>query len=327
VDFCRQRDLPLELCGKLVVATEQTQVPRLDELERRGRANGLRRLRRVSSRQIPDHEPYARGLDALLVPETGIVDFVRIAEALAEELQRDGGDVFLGRRVRAIATAGDELVVETDGGALQAGRLVNCAGLHSDRVARLAGLRPAVRIVPFRGDYFELAAERRSLVRGLIYPVPDPRFPFLGVHLTRRIDGSVEAGPNAVLALHRDRYSRRAFSRRDAWSTLSYPGFWRLAGRYWRIGLAEMLRAGSRRRFIRALRRFVPQLAAEDLIPGGCGIRAQALDRRGTLVDDFVLAGSPRALHVLNAPSPAATASLAIADELADLAVRELGLG
>ena len=249
-----------------------------------------------------------------------------MAGAYADELEAAGVPLHLRTRVTGIQPRADGIVVETTAGDFEAGHAINCAGLQSDRVARMAGLDPDVRIVPFRGEYFDIAPERRNLLRGLIYPVPDPRFPFLGVHLTRRVDGSVEAGPNAVLALKREGYDRGSFDARDTWSSLSYPGFWKMALRFWKVGISEMARSGSRSRFARDLRRFVPGLRDSDLMPGGSGIRAQALDRKGNLVDDFAIETSPRMLHVLNAPSPGATASLAIGDTLADRAAETFGL-
>ncbi len=326
IAFCDAHGIPCEICGKLVIATDRSEIPRLDELERRGRANGLAGLERLAPERIPEFEPHAAGVDALRVPETGIVDYRAVAAAYAEDLASSGVALHLRTRVIGIEQRPDGVIVATDAGDFEAGHAINCAGLQSDRVARLAGLEPDVRIVPFRGEYFDIAPERRHLLRSLIYPVPDPRFPFLGVHLTRRIDGSVEAGPNAVLALRREGYDRGSFDARDTWSSLSYPGFWKMARRYWRVGIGEMARSGSRARFARDLRRFVPDLRDTDLQPGGSGIRAQAVDRRGNLVDDFAIAASPRMLHVLNAPSPGATASLAIGDTLADRAAEMFGL-
>lgn len=326
VRFCAEHEIPHEVCGKLVIATEEAEIPRLDELERRGNANGLTGLRRLVADEIPHFEPHATGRAALWVPETGIVDYRAVAEAYARIIRESGGEIHLARRVRGIEVRAREVIVETAGETYSAGYLVNCGGLQSDRLARLAGLRPASRIVPFRGDYLELVSERRSLLRNLIYPVPDPRFPFLGVHLTRRVDGSVEAGPNAVLSFHREGYRPGSFSLADTLSTLLYSGFWRLAARYAKVGAREYLRAGSRRGFARALRRFVPEIGPDDLAPGGCGIRAQALDRGGNLLDDFAVLGDDRTLHVLNAPSPAATASLAIGEHLAATAAESFDL-
>jgi (S)-2-hydroxyglutarate dehydrogenase len=326
IELCQREGIAHEICGKLVIAADASETERLDELERRGRANGLQGLQRIPGERIPEHEPHARGHAALWVPETGIVDYREVARAFARRLQEGGAELRLGARVFGIRRADRELVVETTAGAVRGAALVNCAGLQSDRVARLAGVRPGLRIVPFRGEYFDLRDDRRHLLRNLIYPVPDPRFPFLGVHLTRRVDGSVETGPNAVLALARHGYRKGVVSLRDAWATLSYPGLWRLGARFWRIALSEMLRAGNPRRFARALGRFVPGIEPGDLEPGGCGIRAQALDVRGRLLDDFEIAHGERTLHVLNAPSPGATASLAIGDDLASLAIERFGL-
>lgn len=276
--------------------------------------------------RIAEFEPHARGLEALWVPETGIVDYQRVSEGYGAELVAAGGALHLSTRVVGIHGGSKEVVVTTTQGEFYAGGLINCAGLQCDRVARLAGLRPRLRIVPFRGDYLDLVERSRHLLKNLIYPVPDPRFPFLGVHLTRRVNGSVEAGPNAVLALHREGYRPPSFSVRDTAATLFYPGLWRLGRKYWRVAGREFLRAGSRTRFAAALQRFVPEITAEDLTAGRCGIRAQALAPNGSLIDDFVIERAPNQLHVLNAPSPGATASLAIADNLVDTAVESLGL-
>lgn len=312
VSFCGAHAIPLELCGKLVVATRPEQVGALEELAQRGEANGIQTLRWVEAREIADYEPAARGVAALWVGDTGIVDFRRVADALAGEVEQAGGKLFLSFRVRSLENTGDSWRVRGRHGELEARGLVVCAGLYADRLARRAGVESQVRIVPFRGEYWELAPERRHLVRNLIYPVPDPRFPFLGVHFTRRVDGRVEAGPNAVLAFAREGYRFSRVSLRDLWETLSFPGFWRLARRYWRTGLAEMRRSLSKRAFCQALRELVPEVREEDLVGRGSGVRAQALDREGQLLDDFAFGQAPRALFVLNAPSPAATASLAI---------------
>ncbi|HEY3355588.1 MAG TPA: L-2-hydroxyglutarate oxidase, partial [Polyangia bacterium] len=262
----------------------------------------------------------------LLVRETGIVDYRRVTEAFAAAVRARGGAIITSARVRRIVRAGDEIVLETTAGAVRCGALVNCAGLQSDRVARRCGVRPDVRIVPFRGEYYRLTDEARGLVRHLIYPVPDPEFPFLGVHFTRRITGEVEAGPNAVLALKREGYGRFSFSPRDACSIIGYGGFWRLARRYLRTGLGEQWRSWSKQAFVRALRELVPAITPADLARGGAGVRAQALDRRGALVDDFRILEGERMIHVLNAPSPAATASIAIGETIAQAAIAKLGL-
>ncbi len=322
--FCAERGLPHERCGKLVVAVEEAELPRLDALAERGRANGLVDLERLGPERLREREPHVAGRAGLLVPATGIVDYVAVCRALRDEIVAAGGEVRIGHRVEAVRRTPSGLDVAAGGATHAATALVNCAGLESDRVATLCGLRPTVRIVPFRGDYFDLVPERRELVRHLIYPVPDPELPFLGVHFTRRVDGSVEAGPNAVLSWKREGYSRTAFSLRDATSTLSFPGFWRMAPGYLGIGLAEYRRAWSQRRFVAALQRLVPEVREGDVVRGGCGVRAQALDRSGKLVDDFVVLEAERMVHVLNAPSPAATASLAIGETIAERVLGQL---
>jgi len=323
LEFCREHGVAHEICGKLVIATAPEEIPRLDELERRGRANGLTGLERVGPEGIREHEPHASGIDALWVPETGIVDFVAVAETYARLVREAGGEVVTSRRVLAVDRRRDRLRIHTSAERFETEILVNCAGLQCDRVAHLCGDDPGVRIVPFRGEYFELVEARRSLVRGLIYPVPDPDLPFLGVHLTRGIDGRVEAGPNAVLALRREGYRRHDLSILDIASFLSWPGFWKMGMRNLGTAVDEARRSGSRRLFAESLRRFVPEIRAEDLGDPGSGVRAQAVDRDGKLLDDFHIVHGERTVHVLNAPSPAATASLAIGRSIAD----EVGRG
>jgi (S)-2-hydroxyglutarate dehydrogenase len=326
--FLDEEGLPYRRSGKLVVAVTAEELPRLDELERRGHANGLAGLRRLGAGEIREREPHAAGVAALWVEETGLVDFAAVAARIADRLRAAGGEVLTGARVTGVARerTGGGLTIETPRGAFAAGGLVNCAGLQADRVARLCGLAPDVRIIPFRGDYYALVAGRRELVRHPIYPVPDPAFPFLGVHFTPHLDGGVEVGPNAVPALARQRYRRGAFSLRDAAETLAWPGFWRLAGRHAATGAAEIGRSLSRAAFARAAARLVPEVGPADLVAAGCGIRAQAVDRRGRLVDDFRFLTGERTVHVLNAPSPAATAALAIGEEIAATAVAALAL-
>jgi (S)-2-hydroxyglutarate dehydrogenase len=306
------------VCGKLVVATDRAELPRLRKLAENAEANGVP-AELIDPAEARAYEPEVACVAALRVRSTGIVDFGAVCRAFAAELAGHGADLRTASRVTGIRATDAGVTVETETGHVHADALVNCAGLHSDRVARMAGLRPSARIVPFRGEYYELAPHRRDLVRGLIYPVPDPRFPFLGVHLTRMIDGSVHAGPNAVLALRREGYRRRDVSAADVLETLGYPGMWRLGWKYWRYGLDEVLRSFSRERFARSLARLVPAITAADLVPASAGVRAQALTRDGALVDDFVIEWAPRQVHVLNAPSPAATGSLEIARHVADL--------
>jgi L-2-hydroxyglutarate oxidase len=323
--FCEEEGIAHQRCGKLVVATGPEELPRLDELERRGAANGLVGLRRLRGEEIRDFEPHAAGIAALHVPETGIVDYPAVARAYGRKVEERGGTVWTGARVTGVRQDGAGLIVETGRGTVACRLLVNCAGLQADRVARLCGAAVDVRIIPFRGEYYELAAERQGLVRGLIYPVPDPRFPFLGVHLTRMVKGGVEAGPNAVLALRREGYRWRDVSARDIAETAAWPGFWKLASRFWKTGAFEVRRSMMKSVFVRDLQRLVPEIREQDLHRAGAGVRAQALERNGALVDDFRIVTSKRAVHILNAPSPAATASLAIGRKIAETAFAALG--
>jgi L-2-hydroxyglutarate oxidase len=316
--FCAEHGVAHERCGKVVVAVCEEELPRLDELERRGLANGLQGLQRLDGAGLGEHEPHVRGIAGLRVRETGIVDFPQVARTLAELVQQAGGTVRLGTRLVGCQRRDQEWVLETTGGELSVRFLVNCAGLQSDRVARLCGADPGVQITPFRGEYYGLVPEKCHLVRNLIYPVPDPRFPFLGVHFTRMVRGGVEAGPNAVLALKREGYRWRDVSPRDLWQMATYGGFWRMVGRYWKTGLAELHRSLSKAAFLRALQGLIPELRGADIRPIGAGVRAQALARDGSLLDDFHLVGGERMIHVLNAPSPAATASLRIAHGIVD---------
>jgi len=324
--FCAEHALPCERCGKLVVAAGAEELPRLDELERRGRANGLTGLVRLTAAGIREREPHASGAAGLLVPETGITDFAAVAEAMAARVRAAGGEILTGARLTRLVEDGPELVLETLRGPVRARGLLNCAGLRSDHVARRCGMRPGVTIVPFRGEYWEIVPERHDLVRHLIYPVPDPRFPFLGVHLTRLVRGGIEAGPNAVLALAREGYGRSSFSITDTLALVTAPGFWRMALRHWRTAAGETRRARSARALAAGLCRLVPEIRASDLRYRGSGVRAQALAPDGRLLDDFHFVESERQIHVLNAPSPAATASIAIGREIAVRARGRFGL-
>jgi (S)-2-hydroxyglutarate dehydrogenase len=324
--FCAEHGIAHDRCGKLVVAVEASELPRLDELERRGNANGLKGLKRLGPEEIRQYEPHVRGVAGLLVPETGIVDYKQVAETYARIATDQGGAIRTDYRVFACRRLPAEFILETRQGAVACKNLINCGGLQSDRVARLCGIQPGLQIVPFRGEYYELVPNRCSLVRNLIYPVPDPRFPFLGVHFTRMIHGGVEAGPNAVLALKREGYERTSFSARDTLQLLRYKGFWRMAWKHAGTGMHELYRSFSRRAFHRALQRLMPELTLEDIHPAGSGVRAQALEPSGALVDDFRIVEAEHMIHVLNAPSPAATASLSIGGSIADLADRNFGL-
>jgi len=316
VRFCRENAVPFELCGKLVVATDQSELPRLQELYRRGSANGVPGLRLLGPSEARSLEPHTRCLQALHVPATGIVSFQQVAQAYAKRFTSSGGEVFLGRRVEAIEVNPDGIHLITSQGELLSRFMVNCAGLYADRVALMAGASIPCQIVPFRGEYYQIRPEKSHLVRGLIYPVPDPRFPFLGVHFTRMIDGKVEAGPNAVLAWAREGYKKTDIAWYELIEILKWKGFWRLVSRYWGPGWKEMVRSYSKARFAQALQRLIPEIRQEDLLPGGSGVRAQALGNDGALLDDFTIVLKERMLHVLNAPSPAATSSLAIAEYL-----------
>jgi (S)-2-hydroxyglutarate dehydrogenase len=310
----------------VIVATHEEEFPGLEELRRRGEANGLTGLRSIGPDELRQIEPHVRGLRALVVPSTGITDYAAVCDKYAELIRHQGGTIFTSHAVIGLKRTADEVVVETNHGEFSSTSLVNCAGLFSDRISRMAGDDPQVMIVPFRGEYYDLIPERSSLVRGLIYPVPDPRFPFLGLHFTRRVNGRVDAGPNAVLAFRREGYRRTDFNFRDLASSLAFPGFWRMGAKNWRSGLDEFHRSLSKSEFVRALQRLVPEVQKADLVPGGSGVRAQAVTREGTLVDDFKFVPSGRMLHVLNVPSPAATASLVIGRTIVDMAASRLGL-
>jgi L-2-hydroxyglutarate oxidase LhgO len=316
VEFCREHAIPHQVCGKIIVATEDRELPGLNELLRRAHANGLTGLRELNAGQIREIEPNIAGIRGIHVPSTGITSFRLVAEKYASLLRQDGGDVLLGYGVQRIVHDKDAVVLETPSGTVRARFAVNCAGLHSDEIARLAGASLELRIVPFRGEYFDLVPSRQHLVRGLVYPVADPRFPFLGVHFTRRITGGVEAGPNAVFSFKREGYSRMSFNLRDSLFTATFPGFWKMAAHNWKSGLGEIHRSWSKHAFTAALQRLLPSLTEQDLQPGGSGVRAQALDRSGKLLDDFYFVYRDRILHVCNVPSPAATASLVIGREI-----------
>jgi len=318
--FCEQEGLPLRRCGKIVVAVDREDVALLDEMEGRGRANGLSGLRRVGIDELKEREPHVTGIEGLIVPEAGVVDFVAVARRLARNLEAEGHRVLLGQRViRLVALPDGWEIVCASGLRLHAKAVANCAGLQSDRVARLAGETPPVQIVPFRGEYYRLTPDAEHLVRHLIYPVPRPGLPFLGVHFTRRLDGDVDVGPSALLALGRHHYRGEPVDWRDLGQMIRFGGFWRLTLRYWRLGSAELLRSRSKALYARAARRLVAEVQTDDLEVAGSGIRAQAVDGKGRLVDDFVVVAGPGLVNVLNAPSPAATAALAIGDRIADL--------
>lgn len=324
--FCQEHGIAHEPCGKVVVATQPRELPALEELERRGHANGLQGVRRLGPEEIREYEPHSSGIAGLLVPETGIVDYKEVAQVYADLLRKEGGEIQTGTQVHGCRRYADELVLETSRGAVRCRYLVNCAGLHSDDVARMCGVDPQLQIIPFRGEYYELAPERQFLVKNLIYPVPDPRFPFLGVHFTRMIHGGVEAGPNAVLAFKREGYRWEDFSAKDTLKMFSYLGFWKMVSKYWKTGLGEMYRSISQEAFVKALQRLVPELRLQDVHRAGSGVRAQAVAPDGSLVDDFRIVETERMVHVLNAPSPGATASLSIGKAIAEMAAKNFAL-
>jgi L-2-hydroxyglutarate oxidase len=314
--YCRGKNIPHEICGKVVVAVDESELPRLRELEARGKANGLTGLRHLDRDGLRALEPHAAGVAALHVPEEGIVDYAAVCAALADDIAATNGRIVTEAKVTELRETSAGWIAETTAGEFPGEFLINCAGLQSDRVCKLAGLDPEDRIVPFRGEYYQLRPESAHLVRHLIYPVPDPKFPFLGVHFTRLIAGGIEAGPNAVLALAREAYGKTQWNARDLAEALSFPGLWKFLARHPRMAWDEGIRSLSKNLFCRSLQRLVPELRPEDLAPGGAGVRAQAISSEGELVQDFRLVAGHRALHVVNAPSPAATASLAIGREI-----------
>lgn len=314
--FCNEYGITHEVCGKAIVATEPDELPRLDDLYERGIKNGLG-VEKIGREELGEIEPHAAGLAALKVPETGIVDYTKVAETFAAIVREAGGELRTSAEVENISETDGAVEISTSKDAFRARTLVNCAGLHSDRIARLCGVEAGVKIVPFRGEYYELKPERRYLVRNIVYPLPDPSFPFLNVHLTRTVRGGVEAGPNAVLGLAREGYRKTDISVRDAAEVLAYPALWRLARRYWRTGVGEVTRSFSKKVFTRSLKKLVPEIEEGDLTPAEAGVRAQALGRDGELVDDFLIVEGKSSVHVVNAPSPAATAALPIGEEIA----------
>ena len=326
VTFCREHAIPVEICGKIIVATTAEEIPRLRGLLDRGQANGILGLKLLDKAQAVEIEPHCGGMAWLHVPGTGITDYVAVCQKYSELIVAQGGTINTGTKVTSIARSNGETVIETNRGSLSTKYLINCAGLHSDRVSRMAGEKTEVTIVPFRGEYYDLVAGREHLVRNLLYPVPDLRFPFLGVHFTRRISGGVDAGPNAVLAFKREGYRRTDFSLQDVASTFAYSGFWHMAGKYWRSGAGEFYRSFHKPALVRALQTLVPDVRGVDLVADGAGVRATAVSRDGSLVDDFQFACSQNMLHVWNVVSPAATASLPIGREIVTMAQRGFGL-
>ncbi len=323
IRFCEEENIPFELTGKVVVATKQDQVPLLNGLLERGLQNGLEGSRSITLEELKEYEPYCAGVAAIHVPQTGIVDYKRVALAYGEKLKNLGGEIFLNHKVLGIVTKKDVSTVETSNGNFQSRLIINCAGLYSDKVARMSQKDELdVKIIPFRGEYFKLKKEREYLVKNLIYPVADPNFPFLGVHFTRMMKGGVEAGPNAVLAFKTEGYKRSDFNIKELAATLTWPGFQKVASKYWKTGFGEMYRSFSKAAFTKALQELIPDIRESDLVEGGAGVRAQACDRTGGLLDDFCIRESENVINVLNAPSPAATSSLAIGGTVSGLALK-----
>ncbi|MFZ5972726.1 MAG: L-2-hydroxyglutarate oxidase [Bacteroidota bacterium] len=320
IDFCNTHGIPYELCGKIVVATEEAERPLLQNLYVRGQQNGLQNLKKLSGAELKEYEPHVAGLEGIFVPQTGIVDYARVAQVYAQQIQKADGELKLGEQVIEIQKQENQAVVVTQRASYTTKLIVNCAGLYSDKVARLTVPDLNVKIIPFRGEYYKLKKEKEYLVKNLIYPVPDPNFPFLGVHFTRMAKGGVEAGPNAVLAFRREGYRKSQIHLGELAETLAWPGFQKVAAKYWRTGFGEMYRSFSKAAFTKALQKLIPEIQQEDLVDGGAGVRAQACDRNGGLVDDFLILEDKQVINVCNAPSPAATSSLAIGETVAGLA-------
>jgi (S)-2-hydroxyglutarate dehydrogenase len=317
IEFCEKNTIPFEICGKVVVATDEIEIPRLEKLFDRGTQNGLKGLRFLEPDELKEREPHARAKKALLVPEEGIVDYKQVCSKLAQWIKALGGEIVTDCRVKKIIRRDEVTIIETTQGEYEAQFVINCAGLHSDRILKKSGANRNIKIVPFRGEYYSLKDSSKHLVNHLIYPVPDPDFPFLGVHFTRGIDGMVECGPNAVLALKREGYRKSDISLRDTIDTFTFKGFWKFAAKHWNTGTQELVRSFSKRAFCQSLQKLIPSIQVTDLEAGGAGVRAQAMDENGNLIQDFSIVRDKRILHVLNTPSPAATASLAIGSEIA----------
>jgi len=324
IDFCKENNVPFELCGKIVVATDEKEVPLLDNLYARGQQNGLQDLRKLTREELKEYEPHVTGVQGIHVPQTGIVDYKKVSEKYGELLLLKDADIKLGEQVIEIQTNASSVVVVTQKQSYSAKLVVNCAGLYSDKVARMTVKDLNVKIIPFRGEYFKLKKEKEYLVKNLIYPVPDPNFPFLGVHFTRMAKGGVEAGPNAVLAFRREGYKKSDISISELAETLAWPGFQKVAAKYWRTGFGEMYRSFSKAAFTKALQKLIPEIKESDLVEGGAGVRAQACDREGGLVDDFMILEESHVINVCNAPSPAATSSLAIGETVSKLALKRI---
>jgi (S)-2-hydroxyglutarate dehydrogenase len=324
IRFCDENSIPYDLCGKIVVASDEQEIPLLKNLYDRGAQNGLKNFKMLRAEELKEYEPHVTGVAGFFVPQTGIVDYKKVAEKYGELIRKNGGEIKLGQKVVDIAVDSSSVRVTTDSHSFNSKIIVNCAGLYSDKIARLTSTDVNVKIIPFRGEYYKLKKEKESLVRNLIYPVPDPNFPFLGVHFTRMMKGGVEAGPNAVLAFSREGYRKSNINPAELAETLAWPGFQKVARKYWKTGLGEMYRSFSKAAFTKALQKLIPEIQEHDLVEGGAGVRAQACDRTGGLVDDFLILENKRVVNVCNAPSPAATSSLSIGETVATLALKKL---
>ena len=324
--YCREKGISIDECGKVIVATNTNQFESLEHLYRRGIANGVPDLKIIGPAELKEIEPHVHGVKAIYAPHTAIVSFAKVSAEYAKDIEELGGTILLGHKVINIATRSDNLSIETTKGTIQARYIINCGGLYADKIANMIGQSSKIRIVPFRGEYFILRSTSRHFVRGLIYPVPDPRFPFLGVHYTKRITGEIEAGPNAVLAWAREGYSKTNINLMETIHNLTFPGFWKMAYKNWRTGVAELHRSYMKSVFVRDLQRLIPDITSADINPGGSGVRAQAINQTGRLLDDFSIVESTRAIHVLNAPSPGATSSLAIGKTITTLAANNFSL-
>lgn len=324
LQFCEEESVPYELCGKVIVATSQEELPTLQMIEDRGKENGLEGLKRLNVEQLKEYEPHVNGIEGIFVPQTGIIDYKAVCQKYAEKIQQLGGELHTQSPVRAIRKLANGVEVISDNGSYEGKLVVNCAGLYSDKIARMTMPDLPLKIIPFRGEYYELKPEKQHLVKNLIYPVPDPNFPFLGVHFTRMIHGGVEAGPNAVLAYQREGYTKKDVDFKELFEALTWPGFQKVAFKYWQTGLGELYRSYSKQAFAKALQKLIPEITADDLLPGGAGVRAQACDKTGGLLDDFSILQDKHVINVCNAPSPAATSSLAIGNTVATLAGKAL---
>ena len=318
-NFCAEQNIPYQKCGKIVVATDESEINALDELYEKGIANGLTGIKKLSAKEIKNYEPHTTGIAGIFVPQTGIVDYSKVTDAYAKLFLEAGGYIETSCKFLSLNSTSSELIAITTKGEIKTKFLVNCGGLYCDRIAKLCGVNPGLQIVPFRGEYYKLKKEKEYLVNNLIYPVPDPRFPFLGVHFTRMVSGGVEAGPNAVLAFKREGYTKKDFSVSDLSQMFFYSGFWKMASKYYKMGFGEFYRSFSKKAFVSALQKLIPEIQEEDIEVGGAGVRAQALEPNGKLVDDFRIVEASKMVHVLNAPSPAATASLSIGKTIAEL--------